>query len=58
MEGLEDHEVMRREEEANFHHIETDTEYNCNGGGLSLVYGCELKFIRNILPFLYKSLFP
>ena len=37
MEGLEDQEVMKGEEEANFPHIETDTEYNVhwwwpNGG--------------------------
>ena len=30
MKGLEDQEVMKREEEANFHHIETDAEYNFN----------------------------
>ena len=27
MKGLEEQEVMKREEEENFHHIETDTEY-------------------------------
>ena len=46
IEGLE---VMKREEEANFHHIETD-----NGDDLSLVYECEWKstrFIFNILSF-------
>ena len=49
IEGLEDQEVMKREEEANFHHIETD-----NGDDLSLVYECEWKstrFIFNILSF-------
>jgi hypothetical protein len=28
IEGMEDQDVMKREEEANFPHIESDTEYN------------------------------
>jgi hypothetical protein len=62
MEGLEDQEVMKREEEVNFPHIKTNTDYNCKWcWPISLVNECELKSTRcicNISPFplIYNNL--